>query len=59
MGYIYKHYNNMKTTNKQTANKMGKSNTSSKKDIKTDMPLSEKDEVKAAEKRTRKGLKDQ
>ena len=49
----------MKTNNKETtANKHGKSNSSAKKEIKTDMPISEKDEVKAAEKRTNKGLKD-
>ena len=29
-----------------------------KKGIKTDMPMSEKDEVKSAERRTRKALKD-
>lgn len=48
----------MKTTNKDTTtNKTGKSNTSSKKEIKTDMPISEKDEVKNAENRTRKSSK--
>ena len=48
----------MKTNDKETAaNKAGKSNSSAKKEIKTDMPISEKDEVKDAEKRTQKASK--
>jgi hypothetical protein len=49
----------MKTQNKesQTDNKT-KSSASSSDKIKTDMPLSEKDEVKDAEKRTRKSSKE-
>ena len=48
----------MKTNDKETAtNKAGKGSTSTKKEIKTDMPISEKDEVKDAEKRTQKSSK--
>ncbi len=48
----------MKSNEKNKGNtKTGKSNTSSKKEIKTDMPMSEKDEVKDAEIRTRKSSK--
>lgn len=49
----------MKTNVKsKAANKGDKSNSSSKKEIKTDMPMSEKDEVKNAEDRTRRSSKD-
>ncbi len=48
----------MKTNDKKNAaDKPVKSNASSKKEIKTDMPMSEKDEVKNAENRTRKSSK--
>jgi hypothetical protein len=49
----------MKTQTKdQQTSKHGKHSASSHKEIKTDMPMSEKDEVKNAERRTRKALKD-
>ena len=50
----------MKTQNKdsQTGNKTKSTASSSSDKIKTDMPLSEKDEVKDAEKRTRKSSKE-
>jgi hypothetical protein len=50
----------MKTQTKeqQTGNHGKHSSSSSHKEIKTDMPMSEKDEVKNAERRTRKALKD-
>jgi len=50
----------MKTPNKEsnTNNSSKKSSSSSSAKIKTDMPLSEKDEVKDAEKRTSKSVKD-
>jgi hypothetical protein len=47
----------MKTQNKESQSANKTKSTSSTK-IKTDMPLSEKDEVKDAEKRTRKSVKD-
>ena len=49
----------MKTNVKETQEgKSAKQGISNQKEIKTDMPISEKDEVKTAEKRTRKALKD-
>ena len=49
----------MKTNVKESQEgKPAKHGTSNQKEIKTDMPISEKDEVKTAEKRTRKALKD-
>ncbi len=50
----------MKTPNKEskTNNTSKKSSSSSSAKIETDMPLSEKDEVKNAEKRTNKAMKD-
>ncbi len=47
-----------KQSNHSHQSKPGKTATSSQKEIKTDYPISEKDEVKAAEKRMRKALKD-
>ena len=48
----------MKTKDKETTDdNAGKSNSPVKKEIKTETPISEKDEVKDAEKRTNKGLK--
>ncbi len=50
----------MKTPNKEskTNNTSKKSSSPSSDKIETDMPLSEKDEVKNAEKRTSKSVKD-
>lgn len=48
----------MKTQIKESDRKSGKHVSSHQREIKTDMPMSEKDEVKAAERRTRKALKD-
>lgn len=50
----------MKTPNKgpKTNNTSKKTSSSSSAKIETDMPLSEKDEVKNAEKRTNKAMKD-
>ena len=50
----------MKTQVKEPEHsKSGKhSSSSSRKELKTDFPMSEKDEVKSAERRTRKALKD-
>jgi hypothetical protein len=47
----------MKTETKESKPKES-AGSSQEKEIKTDMPLSEKDEVKDAEKRTRKASKD-
>lgn len=50
----------MKTQNKdsQTGNKTKSTTSSQEEEIKTDRPISEKDEVKDAEKRTQKASKD-
>ena len=45
-------------TEKKESKPTGSADSSQKKEIKTDMPLSEKDEVKDAEKRTRKSSKE-
>ena len=48
----------MKTKDKEIpVEKTGESNSPDQKELKTDMPLSEKDEVKDAEKRTQKASK--
>ena len=44
-------------TEKKPSKPSKSADSSQKEEIKTDMPISEKDEVKDAEKRTRKGLK--
>lgn len=48
----------MKTQTKQQETGKQENQTSTQKEIKTDLPMSEKDEVKNAERRTRKALKD-
>lgn len=49
----------MKVQQKETqSDRPAKNGSSTQKEIKSDMPLSEKDEVKNAERRTRKALKD-
>jgi len=48
----------MKTQVKESEHGKSSKHVSSQREIKTDRPISEKDEVKMAERRTRKALKD-